>query len=139
MSHHSELRDLRPEGTHFKNKYKFVILKITMTPQIKEAFHWSNVNKKSTSQHPFQFRSALSFIHTIFSRNRHLLLVLTLLTSDLTLCSAAVIIGICSTLYFEDIFRIMSENSCSHKNVQLIIKLIWRTNWVTSGHETTVC
>jgi len=38
MSNHSELRDLRSEGTHFKNKYKFMILKSTMMPQIKEAF-----------------------------------------------------------------------------------------------------
>jgi len=38
MSKHSELRDLRSEGIHFKNKYKFMILKITLMPQIKEAF-----------------------------------------------------------------------------------------------------
>jgi len=38
MSDHSELRDLMSEDTHFKNKCKFVILKSTMMPQIKEAF-----------------------------------------------------------------------------------------------------
>jgi len=38
MSNHIELRQWRSEGTHFKNKYKFVILKSTMMPQIKEAF-----------------------------------------------------------------------------------------------------
>ena len=38
MSNHSELRDLRSKGIHFKNKYKFMILKSTMMPQIKEAF-----------------------------------------------------------------------------------------------------
>jgi len=27
-------------------------------------------------------------------------------------------------------FRIMSENNCSPKNVLLIIKYIWRTNWL---------
>jgi len=38
MSNHSELRDLRWEVVHFKNKYKFMTLKITLMPQIKEAF-----------------------------------------------------------------------------------------------------
>ena len=38
MSNHSELRDLKSEGVHFKNKYEFIILKSTMMPQIKEAF-----------------------------------------------------------------------------------------------------
>jgi hypothetical protein len=38
MSKHSELRDLRSEDIHFKNKYKFMILKSTVMPQIKEAF-----------------------------------------------------------------------------------------------------
>jgi len=38
MSNHSELRDLRSEGVHFKNKYKFIKLKITLMPQIKEVF-----------------------------------------------------------------------------------------------------
>jgi len=37
MSNHTELRDLKSEGIHFKNKYKFTILKSTMIPQIKEA------------------------------------------------------------------------------------------------------
>jgi hypothetical protein len=34
---HVKLRDLRSEGIHFKNKYKFMILKSTTMPQIKEA------------------------------------------------------------------------------------------------------
>jgi len=38
MSNNTELRDLRSEGTNFKNKYKFMILKITLMPQIKDAF-----------------------------------------------------------------------------------------------------
>jgi len=38
MSNRSELRDLKSEGTHFKNKYKLMILKITLMPQIKEKF-----------------------------------------------------------------------------------------------------
>jgi len=37
-TNHSELRGLRSEGIHFKNKYKFMILKITMMPHIQEAF-----------------------------------------------------------------------------------------------------
>jgi len=38
MSNHTKLRDLKSEGIHFKNKYKFMILKNTMMPQIKESF-----------------------------------------------------------------------------------------------------
>jgi len=80
MLHHSELRDLWSEGIHFKYKFKFMILKITLMPQIMEAFVGSKVNIKSTLQHPFEFCSDVSFISTIFSRNWHLLCVLTLLT-----------------------------------------------------------
>jgi hypothetical protein len=57
------------EDKHFKNKYKFVILKITLMPQIKGAFVGSNVNTKSTLQYPFEFSSDVSFMRTIFSRN----------------------------------------------------------------------
>jgi hypothetical protein len=38
MSNGSELRDIRAEGMHSEGKYKFMILKITLMPQIKEAF-----------------------------------------------------------------------------------------------------
>ena len=38
MSNHSELRDFKAEGIQFKNKCKFMILKITLMPQIKEEF-----------------------------------------------------------------------------------------------------
>jgi len=84
MLHHSELRDLRSESIHFKNKYKFMIIKITVMPQIKETFVGSNVNTKSTLQYPFEFCSDVSFIGTIFSRNWLLLFVLSLLISALT-------------------------------------------------------
>jgi hypothetical protein len=60
-----------------------MILKITLTPQMKEAFVWSNVDTKSALQYPFEFCSVVSFIGTIFSRNWHLLFVLTLLILDL--------------------------------------------------------
>jgi len=66
MSNYSELRDLRSEGIPFKNKYKFMILKITLMPQIKGAFVGTNVNTKSTLQYPFEFCSDVSFIGTIF-------------------------------------------------------------------------
>jgi hypothetical protein len=48
MSNHNELRDLRLEGKQFKNKYKFMILKTTLMPRIKEAFVRSNLNKKKS-------------------------------------------------------------------------------------------
>ena len=140
MSNHSELRDLRSGGIHFKNKFKFMILKITLMPQIKEAFLWSNVNTKSTLQYPFEFCSDVSFIGTIFSRNWYLLFGLTLLISDLTFVFILLSLLVSVQTDISKIFfRIMSENNCSHKNVLLIIKHIWRTNWITSGGETTVC
>jgi hypothetical protein len=46
MSNHSELRDLRSEDTHFKNKYKFIILKSTMMSQLKEALVGSQIKYK---------------------------------------------------------------------------------------------
>jgi hypothetical protein len=40
MSNHSELRDLRSEDirVHFKDEYKFIIVKSTLMPQRKGAF-----------------------------------------------------------------------------------------------------
>jgi hypothetical protein len=84
MSNHSELRDLKSEVIHFKNKSKFMILKLTLMPQIKEAFVGSIVNTKSTLQYPFDFCSGVSFIGIIYSRNWNILFVFTLLISDLT-------------------------------------------------------
>jgi len=129
MSNRSELRDLKSKVTHFKNKYKFMILKITLMPQVQEECVGSNANTKSTLQYPFQFCSDVSFIGIIFSRNWHLLFVLTLLISDLTsmflLLSLLVSVQPDISKIF---FCIMSENNCSHKNMLLIIKHIWRTN-----------
>jgi hypothetical protein len=137
MSNQIVLRDLRSEGTHFKNKYKLMTLKITLMPQIKEAFIWFNVN--STLQYPFAFCSDVSFISKIFSRHWHLLFVLTLLISDLIfvflLLSLLVSVQLDSLKIFS---RIMCENNCSHKNALLIIKHILRIIWITSGYETTV-
>jgi hypothetical protein len=82
MSSLSELRDLRSEVIDFENKYKFMILQITLMPQIKESFVRSNVNTKSTVQYPFEVCSDVSFIGTTFSRKWHLLFVLVLLISD---------------------------------------------------------
>ena len=84
MSNHGELRNLKSEGTHFKNKYKFMILKITLMPQIQGAFVGSNENTKSTLQYPFEVCSDVSFIGKIVSRKWHLLFVISLLISDLT-------------------------------------------------------
>jgi len=136
MSNHSELRALRSKGIHFKNKYKFMTIKITLIPQIKEACIWSNVNRKSTLQYPFEFCSDVSFIGTIFSRNWHLFTCAYFINFIFNICVlAALIIGICSTWYFEDL---VSYREWKQLFTQ-IIKHIWRTNWMTSGHETTVC
>jgi len=61
MSNHSELRDLRSEGTLFKNKYKFMILKNTLMPLLKELFVGSNVNTKSKLKYSFELCSDVSF------------------------------------------------------------------------------
>ena len=122
-----------------------MVLKITFMLQIKAAFVRSSVNTKSTLRYPFELCSDVSLIGTIYSRNWHPLFVLTLLISDLTFAFFLVSLFVSFLLVSlfvsvqPDIskifFRIMSENNCSHKNVLLIIKHIWRTNWITSGHE----
>jgi hypothetical protein len=105
MSNRTELRDLRSEGIHFKNKYKFMILKITLMPQIKEVFFfirrkykiyitisirvlfWCLIYRENI------FKKLASFICAYFINFRFNVCVL-----------AALIIGICSTWYFEDPF-----------------------------------
>jgi len=73
MSNHRKLRDLRSEVVHFKNKYKFMIIKTTTTPQINEAFVGFHRKYKSALQYPFGFCSDISFTRKIFSRNWHLI------------------------------------------------------------------
>ena len=133
MSIHSVLRNLTSEVTHFKNKYKFVILKITMMPQIKEAFVGSNVNTISTLQYSIKSCSDVSFICIIFSRNWHLLPVLNLLISDLTFVFSLLSLLVTNWYMFilifrRSFFRFMSEKNCSHKYVLPNFKHIWRTN-----------
>jgi len=111
MLHRSELKDMRSEGIRFKNKYKLMILKITLMPQTNLAFVGSNVNTKSTLQYPFEFCSDVSFIGTMFSRNWHILFVLTLLISDLTFVFLLLSLLVSFQPDISKIFfRIMSEN-----------------------------
>ena len=115
-----------------------MILKIALMRQIKESLVLFNV--KSTLQYSCEFSSDVSFIGEIFSRNWHLLFVLTLLISDLTFVFLLLSLLVSVQPDISKIFfRIMSENNCSHKNELLIIKHILRTNSITSGDETTVC
>jgi hypothetical protein len=94
----SELIYLRSGGIHFKNKYKFIILKIILMLQIKRAFVGSNVNTKSTLQYPFEFCSDASFISAIFSRKCHLFIYAEFINNIFNVCVlAAIVIGICST------------------------------------------
>jgi hypothetical protein len=60
---------LRSEGTYFKNKYKFLILKSTMMPQIKEAFVGSQRKYKIDITIPIRvlFR-CLIYRHNIFKK-----------------------------------------------------------------------
>jgi len=129
MSNHSKLRDLRSEGIHFKNKCKFMILKSTLMPQIKEAFVGSQSKYKIYITISTQLCSDVSFIGTIFSSNWHLIFVLSILISDLS--SVFLLLSLLVSLQTDIskvFFRIMSEHNCSPKNVLLIIKHILRTN-----------
>ena len=129
MSIHSELRDFRSEAIHFKNKYKFTIIKITLMLKLKETFVRSNVHTKSTLQYPFQFCSDVSFTGTIFSRNWLLLFLLSLLISDLTFVFLLLSLSVSVQPDISKIFfRIMTETNCSHKNALPNIKHVWRTN-----------
>ena len=97
------------------------------------------VNTISTLQYPFQFCSDVSFTGKIFSINWHLLFALSLLISDLTFVFLLLSLLVSVQPDISKIFyRIMSENKCSHKNALPNNKRIWRANWITSGHETTV-
>jgi len=102
MSNHSELRNLRSEGIHLKNKYKFIVLKITLMPQIKEALVGSNVNTKSTLQYPFQFCSDLFCSDLICRHNTFKTLATFIFVYFIKIrfnvyVHSAVIIGICSS------------------------------------------
>ena len=110
-----------------------MILKITLMPQIKEALVWSNANTKSTLQYPFQFCSDVSFTGKIFSRNCHLLFVLSLRISDLTFVFLLLSLSVSVQPDIPKIFfRFVSENNCSHKSALPNITHIWRRNWITS-------
>jgi len=55
----------------------------------------------------------------------------TFLISDLTFVFLLLSLLVSVQLDISKIFfRIMSENNCSHKNVLLITKNIWRNNWI---------
>jgi Na+-transporting methylmalonyl-CoA/oxaloacetate decarboxylase gamma subunit len=85
-------------------------------PQIKESFVWSNVNTKSTLKYTFEFYSDVSFIGKMFSKNWHLLFVLTWLILDLKFVFLLLSLLVSVQPYISKIFfRIMSENKCSHK------------------------
>ena len=130
MSNHSELRDLRSEVIHFKNKCKSMILKSTLMPQIKEAFVGSQCKYKIYITISTQFCSDVSFIGTIFLSNWHLSFVLSFfLISDLSFVFLLLSVLVSLQPGISNIFfRITSEYNCSPKNVLLIIKHILRTN-----------
>jgi hypothetical protein len=105
MSNHSALRELRSEVTHFKNKYKFMTLKITLMPHIMEAFVGSNANTKSTSQYPIRVLFwCLTSCHNIFKKLASFIFAY-FINFRLKVCVlVALIFGIWSTWYFEELF-----------------------------------
>jgi Na+-transporting methylmalonyl-CoA/oxaloacetate decarboxylase gamma subunit len=140
MSNHSELRGLRSKGIHFKNKYKLMMLKSTMMPQIKKEF--------DESEHKYKIYITISirllfwslvYRHSNFKKMAFLF-VLSLLISGLTFVLLLLSLLASALPDMRKIFfRFMSENNCSHKHMLQNIKHIWRTNSTTSGHETAVC
>ena len=101
--------------------------------QIKEAFVGSQRKYKIYITISIRFCSNISFIGKIFSRNWHLFLVLSFFNFKFNVCVLATVISGDKLVSVQpDIskifFRNMSENNCSHKNVLLIIKHIWRNN-----------
>jgi hypothetical protein len=129
MSNHIELKDLRSEGIYFKNKYKFMMLKSAIVPQINEAFVRSQRKHTSTLQYPFGFCSDASFIDTIFSTNWYLSFVLGLLISHLTFVFLLLALLVSVLPDISKIhFRFTSENGLPHKYAIPNIKHIWRTN-----------
>ena len=136
MSNHSQLRDLMSDDIHFKNKYKFMILKITLMRQIKEAFVGSIVNENLHYNIHYSLIWGLIYSENIF-KNLASFICAYMFNIRFNDCDLADLI---LYLFISKIFfRILSENNCSHKDALLIIKHIWRTNWITSGHETTAC
>ena len=97
MSNHSELRDLRSEGIHFKNKCKLMILKSNMMPQIKEVFVGSQRKYKIYITISTQFCSDVSIMGTIFSSNWHLIFVLSFLNFRFVVCVLAAVIFVISS------------------------------------------
>jgi len=89
MSNHSEVRDLKSEVIHFKNKYKFMILKITLMPQIYITTSIWILFWCLTYRHNI-FKKLAYFICAYFINFRFKVCVL-----------VSLIIGICSTWYFE--------------------------------------
>ena len=128
MSNHSELKDLRSEGIHFTNIYKFMILKCTMMPQINEALVGSQPKYKSALQYPFGFCCHVSFIRIIFSRNCHHLFVSSLLISDLFVFLLLLLLLSVYPDISKIFFRFINVNNCSQKYVLTNIKHIWKTN-----------
>ena len=96
---------LRSEGTHFKNKYKFLILKSTMMPQIKEVFVGSQ--RKYKIYITISIRIVfwcLIYRHNIFKKLASIICACFINFRFKVSVLATLIIGICSSWHFEDIF-----------------------------------
>ena len=105
MSNHSKLRNLRSKGIHFKNKYKFMMLKRILMPQIREEFVGSNVNKKIYITISIRVLFwCLICRHSIFKKMEALIFASFIIFRFNVCVLAAIIIGTCSTGYFEELF-----------------------------------
>jgi len=116
-----------------------MIPKSTMMPYIKEAFVGSRPPYKIyitistgvlfwyvTSNHNI-FKKLAPFICAQFNIKFKAYVPATVIVGDKLLSVHPYISKI--------FFRFMSANNCSHKFALPDITHIWRTNWITSGHE----
>jgi len=111
MSNHSELRDLRSGGIHFKSKCKFMLLKMTNATNT-GSIYW--IQRKYKIYIIISIRVlfwCLIYRHNIFKK-----LCAYFINFRFNFCVlAGLIIGICSAWYFEDLFSY-------HEWKQLFIK-----------------
>ena len=104
MSNHSELRDLRSGGIHFKSKCKFMLLKMTNATNT-GSIYW--IQRKYKIYIIISIRVlfwCLIYRHNTFKKMASSICAYFINFIFIVCVLAALIIGMCSTWYFEDLF-----------------------------------
>jgi hypothetical protein len=105
MSNHSELRDLRSEGIHFKNKYKLMLLKNYLDATNKGSI--CLIQRKYKIYITIYIRVlfwCLIYRHNIFKKLAFFICAYFINFRFNVCVLAALLICICSTWYFGDLF-----------------------------------